>query len=374
MSRSSKWKQTRKYLLGIFLLVFFLLLFDRGLYYLIHASTKQFYKRKDFKNVFYQKRDFNKQFVNLPKGTYNTLIFGSSRTHRGIHPFYIHKHLKQNAFKIAKGKIRFKFNYYFYNEYKKYAGTPRVVIYGIDYFMFNQESDPAFLRFVTDETDAAPSGEAVGVSRYYTSGISMLLTHKTESDRLLNNVLDGLNKKINAPASGKSSAKFNVIDPFVGYGKRETMSLQKPPRFKTFPYVPYPGPEGLYFTRLLKQWEDEGVQVVLVILPEFVGTYESNFQRDRFLGEIKSLTAAYSNVSIYNYNSPETFSLSNADYFQDGGYGKTNSHLSRKGGGALNRKLVKDLRKHYRPATRGWVAPRGGVGGPTREGHMGIRF
>jgi hypothetical protein len=326
------------YVSGGLLFILLLFAFDRGLFYLVHSMEKNFYHKKDLRNIFFQKRDFNKKFLDLPRGTYNTLIMGSSRTHRGIHPFYIHKRLNQNAFKIAKAKIRLKFNYYFYKEYKKIAGIPKLVIYGLDYFMFKLESHAYFLQFVKEEEDDKTPG--------YAGGPLLLVSNKERVDSFLNNALEKWNKTFEV--SEQMGQSFKIIDPFIGYAKTEPMNTKKPPRFKRFSYEGYPGVEGVYFSKLLEEWKNDGVQVVLVYLPDYIGTYKSNYQLNRFKEEIRKLTAAYNNVSIYDYNRPDRFALDNQAYFLDGGYGKTNSHLSKRGSRVFHRMFIEDLKKHYK--------------------------
>jgi hypothetical protein len=329
------------YIAGGLLFIVFLFAFDRGLFHLIRSMEKNLYGKKDLSGIFFQKRDFNKQFLKLPKGTYNTLIMGSSRTHRGIHPFYIHKRLKQKAFKIAKAKIRLKFNYYFYNEYKKIAGVPKVVIYGLDYFMFKLESHPFFMQFV------APTEQNV---RKYDQGPLLLVSNKAQVNDFVNNALEQWNRNIteDVEESNVGNQASDVVDPFKGYGKKESIPSQRPPRFKRFKYEGYPGVEGQYFIRLLDQWREDDVQVVLVYLPDYIGTYLSNYQLDDFKAEIQKLTSGYDNITIYDYNRPEKFSLHNTAYFLDGGYGKTNSHLSIAGSRVFHRSFLKSLRKHYK--------------------------
>ena len=38
------------------------------------------------------------------------------------------------------------YNYFFYQEYKKHMGKPRVVIYGVDYFLFKITSERHWMR------------------------------------------------------------------------------------------------------------------------------------------------------------------------------------------------------------------------------------
>lgn len=316
--------------------ILFLLIFDRGIFYLIRTWESSYYKKKGLKKIFFQKRDFNKKFLTFPKRTYNTLIMGSSRTHRGIHPYYLYDQINQKAFKIAKAAIRVKFNYYFYQEYKKYAGIPKVVIYGLDYFMFRLRSHPFFMRAVADENTSGKT---------YNDGILLLWSNKQFIDSFFNDFLEQLISKVK-PGKKKPNT-FEVIDPFVGYDKKKTLKLKKPYRFKKHDYIPYPGREGIYFKKLLKDWQKDGVQVLLVFLPEFIATYETNYQLDLFRKDIRQLTASYKNVFIYDYNDPEKFLLSKKAYFLDGAYGRTNSHLSKEGAKVFNRMLIRDIKKHY---------------------------
>lgn len=326
----------KHYLVYTFVFILCLFIFDRGLFYIISAEERKFYKKKDFNLIFSQKRDFNKQFLKLPRGTYSTLILGSSRTYRGLHPLYIYKGLGQKAFKIAKAGKRSKFNYFFYKEYKKYAGIPKVLIVGVDYFMFMFRSDQWFLQFLSREDERKPN-----------NGLLLLISNKSRIDTFFTKVLDELNKRQRSRAHPGQGEIFNIVNPFIGYGKQAPFDVRKPPRFKTFKYIPYPGKEGIWFLKLLKELEKDGVTVILVLLPEYIGTYESNFQQEAFIKDIRQIKRPFKNVFIYNYNLPGVFPLSNAAYFLDGGYGKSNSHLSRKGCRVFNRMLVKDLKKHY---------------------------
>ncbi|MCP5108069.1 MAG: hypothetical protein GY950_32075 [bacterium] len=326
----------------VYALVFLLslVLFDRGLFYVIRAEEKKSYKKKDFRSLFTRKRNFNRRLLELPVGTYNTLIMGSSRTHRGIHPQYIYKRLGQKAFKIARGKARCKFNYFFYKEYKKYAGIPEVVIYGLDYFIFNLETDPNFMQYLSGTDDRKTNG-----------GPLLLVSNKPRIDAFLTNLLETFNRYQppgDSPGRKMRKGELNVIDPFIGYGKQEPFDERRPSRFERFRYIPFPGKEGVWFLKLLSELKKDGVTVVLVFLPEYIGTYESNFQREVFEKDIRGVVKPFGNVFIYNYNRPETFPLTDAAYFLDGGYGKSNSHLSGKGARVFNRLLSRDLEKHFK--------------------------
>jgi hypothetical protein len=117
--------------------------------------------------------------------------------------------------------------------------------------------------------------------------------------------------------------------------------------YKRQAYPPFPGKEGLYFKKLLDELERDHVTVILVALPDYFGSFKTNLQRHDFALHLRQLTQEYENLFFYNYNRPRKFPLSNTEYFNDGGYGETNSHLSQKGAKVFNKLLIKDIKKHY---------------------------
>jgi hypothetical protein len=141
---------------------------------------------------------------------------------------------------------------------------------------------------------------------------------------------------------------FIKIQNYTGLTLKDKELVTEPPRrFRRQFFPSFPGKEGRYFMKLLAELERDGVTIVLVALPDYFGSFKTNFQRDKFIRHLKQLGWKFKNLYVYNYNRPKRFPLDNPDYFNDGGYGKTNSHLSQKGAKLFNEILVKDLRKHY---------------------------
>jgi hypothetical protein len=94
-------------------------------------------------------------------------------------------------------------------------------------------------------------------------------------------------------------------------------------------YRAYPGKEGPYLKRLLEEWGRDGVTVLLIIIPDYIGTYETNFKQQKSLKDLKRLTRDYPNVHIYNFNRSNAFPPEREEYFYNGGWGKSNCHRSR---------------------------------------------
>lgn len=325
------------------LLVFILgfLLFDRLLFFAVRREQRAVFERQGLLSIFILKRGFYRNFFAIPRGTFDTLIMGSSRTQRGIHPYYLYKYLKLNAFRIAGAKCKPKFNMVFYEQYKKHAGAPRLLIYGVDYFLFKLKTNAPFLDRFQGQTEPP-----------YARGLSLLWANKNQNDEFLADFLESLggNDAVEAGTAGQRHRtdlppSAAHIDTFVGYRKLSPIDPQRPARFRKYGYVPFPGKEGEWFLKLLQELERDGVTVVLVSLPSHIGTHESNFQRREFMADLGRLARPFANVHVLDYNRPDRFELRHDDYFLDGGYGVTNSHLSDKGSRVLNRMLADDLRK-----------------------------
>ena len=332
MSLSISSSKIRKFIAGFFLFILFLFLFDKGLFYFMFKLEANFY----------QESDFEKRFERFVKDKqFNTLIFGTSRTYEGIHPYYIEEKLNQKAFKesyVGKGP---KYNYYFYKLYKKYAGIPKVVIYGMDYFIYSVDTDPKWMsRFDINSGD-----EKID---YFSSPL-LLVKYKKKIDNFLNNILIQLKEEMGPKISKESLQDFVDIQNYTGFRVKNKKLVTKPyDKYKRQVYIRSPGKEGDYFMKLLDELEKDHVTVILVALPDYFGSFKTNLQRYEFINHLRELRVKYENLFFYNYNRPRKFPLKNTKYFNDGGYGETNSHLSQKGAKVFNELLVKDIKKHYR--------------------------
>jgi hypothetical protein len=118
-----------------------------------------------------------------------------------------------------------------------------------------------------------------------------------------------------------------------------------PARYDRIAFPRFPGKEGEYLERLLGDLEADGVEVLLVGLPDFIATYRTDFEQQAFNDTFESLAASHRHCVFLNYDTPDRFPLSNAAYFIDGKYGSPNSHLSRAGIKPFLHVFLPDLRK-----------------------------
>jgi len=337
---SADTKGIKKYLGGFFLFILLLFLFDRALFLVIERVEAGFYSKNKFEQRF-------KRYMKDKR--FNTLIFGTSRTYEGIHPYYIEKILGQKAFKETFQGKGPKYNYYFYRLYKKYAGTPKVVIYGVDYFIYTLTSDRKYMARFDPKWMARFDIKNREKKINYFSSPLLLVEHKKKIDNFYNNILIRLKEKRSPDQESGSIQDFIDIQEYTGADlPPKKVITKRPPKFTRQFYPRSPGEEGHFFMDLLDELDRDNVTVVLVLLPDYFGTYKTNFQRNDFIQHLKTLKRKYKKLFIYNYNRPRRFKLDNPFYFIDGGYGNSNSHLSKKGAREFNNLLAKDLRKHYR--------------------------
>lgn len=314
-------------------LVLALFLFDRGLYRLIVGAENAFYRDAPY---FARFREFAKD------KTFDTLILGSSRTYEGIHPVHFEKRLRRKAYKEAYFGRGPRYNLHFYRHFKKLFGPPKVVVYGVDYFMFTAKSDKRWLtKFEPDRRPLKPFETP-----------SALLGNKKEIEDFLNDIRTALEGYIERRPV-RPNRDFLRIQTYAGRKPAAgRIKTDKPQRFPRGPYRPYPGREGDYLRPLLEELARDGVRVALVTIPEYIGTYETNFEHGRFLQDIGRLIRDFPNARLYDFNQPEVFPLTRTECFINGGWGITNSHLSKRGAELFSRMLLKKIAPLYAAAGR----------------------
>ncbi len=332
-STSSSKGGVKKATFQLLAFIFFLFLFDRLLFQGIRRGESYFYRN-------FSSYSLQDKFAAIKdKDEYRVLILGTSRTFDGIHPCYIQSKFGVKSFKeafVGKGPM---YNYFFYQEYRKVMGIPKVVIYGLDYFLFNITSERHWMkRFPAEQVD----------SRYFQGGVSLLLANKPRIDEFSNTFLNNLtNDKAHDPNYSKErdSAQMESYLGVVSPGKIDPV---EPPRFRKVRFFKFPGKEGAFFKMLLEQLRRDRVKVLLVSLPEYIGTYWTNHERDKFDRCFIKFQKEFRHVRFLQYNRPKKFDLANLSYFIDGGYGKTNSHLSSAGAEAFSQLLFRDLYRYLR--------------------------
>ncbi|MEN8223029.1 MAG: hypothetical protein ABFR36_07195 [Acidobacteriota bacterium] len=323
----------------VYLIIFTILLFiflDRAAYLVFKNISDAFYETANVSTT-------GSKISKKEKNFYNTLILGSSRTKQGLHPWYLKKYLGLNAFTRARAGHYLKYNYRYYKLFKKKHKVPEYLFYGIDYFIFNINSSERRLNKLSTIKKNSKQIKSTENYNMYFNPIhypSLLVYNKKPIDTFTIDLIDHLAE------NSDNKEKISLISDFRG--QKRTIPpghLKEPLNWKKREYIKYPGKEGKYLDLLLKELENDKVKVFFVIFPSFINVYKTNYQRELFLNDIKSIVEKYSNITILSYNMPDDFELSNPRYFRDGSFGKVNSHLSYYGAKVFNKKLCEDIRK-----------------------------
>lgn len=337
MSSSISISSFKRFGARVLWLTLFLFLFDRGLFYLTVSAENRFYRDPGFAERF-------QEFIRAR--SFSTLILGTSRAFAAFQPNAFRTTLGQEAFMEARSGKGPKYDWLFYQLFKKCAGPPKVVVYGLDYFIFQTRSKERWLgRFEGIRAGAGPF-----------SAPSLLLMKKADIEDFLADVIARM-----GPAEDKA---YRLTQDFIkaqDYAGREiapgkVVTLEPRDLHKQH-YSAYPGNEGRSFKQLLNEWGLDGVTVLLIIIPDHVGTNATNFEQERFLKDLKRLTRGRPNVHIYDFNRPGVFPLDREEYFYNGGWGKSNCHLSKKGAELFNRLLLEKIAVHYASPNKPKNAP-----------------
>lgn len=310
-------------LLSVFLLS--IILFDRLSSFLIFECN----------HIFFSDNNFEARITDhLQRNNYNALIMGSSRTYEGIHPSLLAGE-KFLPFKWGFAGFGPKYNYYFYQLYKKINNKPKAVIFGVDYFTYTLFSSPSALAELN-------TGPDMGFTLNYLAPSILLLKNKKQIDIVLKDIIGSLSPVENSPTRG-----IEEIQSYTGSKKSVLKNYkvytEKTRRFKGSAFTKPPGIEGKYFIKMLDELREDNVKIILVVIPEYIGTFRTNKFQRIFRMHLKKLKKKYENIRVLNYNYIKKFDLGDDSLFLDGGYGYTNSHLSKKGAEIFNRMVKKDL-------------------------------
>jgi hypothetical protein len=317
------------------------LAFDRLFFAAVRASARHYYASFG--------QDDYKFRASFGKGDGDLLIFGTSRTYCGLGLQILSNQLKKRIIlEAASGKSP-EYFYYFYQRHRKSFPKPKIVLYGLDYFMFWRKAWPVHLarlglgiRSKTMDLASAANAKPPLLGR-----ISRLYSKKPDLDTFLVDLLQLERGPAVENAAEKALVKNPNAIPPKGRG-RPTGAYErtfKPKSWTTYTYYPFPGEEGAHLESLLTLLEQEGVPVFLLLIPDYVGTNESNIGRFKFRADVQALAARHRGVHVLDFNRKDRFNLNDPELFLDGGWGITNCHLSTKGRAIFTRQVTRAINR-----------------------------
>ena len=269
------------------------------------------------------------------KTDYQWLVLGTSRTYEAIHPAAIERAFGLKAFKSAGRGKGPRYQYEFYRLYAPMFGAPRVLLLGIDAFMFGIRSDDPYLR----QLDRAAAPEA-GRSVFWPP--LRLAAHRREVSSAVSRILERVQFEL-TPDDPQLSV--GLMQAYTGTVPARPPSQVQPASYPTVPYDRFPGLEGEYFVKLIEACRSDGVAVVLIYPPDVIGTRRTHQDHAGFIEAIRGLLKNCADCFVLDYGDNPRFPSADPGYFIDGGYGVTNSHLSKTGAEAFAALWMPDVKR-----------------------------
>ena len=266
---------------------------------------------------------------------YEWLILGTSRGYEALHPALIRRELGVRAFKEAYQGKGLRYQYEFYKLYRQMVGRPRVVVFALDYFMFETRSDPVQLRRLSlDDRPGEPAGNSPWRLR--------LVSNRPQVEKTILRVVERVQTRFTPGFD--PDRRVEDMEAYTGDPVSHVVERPAPAEFYQADYRPYPGSEGAYFDKLVREWAAEGTAVALVYPPDYIGTHKTNVGHEAFIADVRRLVRGCPTCSVLDYADPERFPIATAGYFLDGGYGNPNSHLSQAGAALFHRVWLPDVK------------------------------
>jgi hypothetical protein len=288
----------------------------------------------------------NKLRIALQKKKVHGLIFGTSRARKGISQKILAQILKRRIHKEALAGKYPAYNQLFFRRLRPCLGNVRFVVYAVDYFIFRYRSaikEMANLRIISKEDVLNPQGNDHH-SPFSFARFSLLYRLKPEIDEFFADWLgwDTNNRDEATDEAPRGREKEKWAE---GEGK---LVLQPPPRWRRKAYGRFPGAEGQNFLELIRELSSRRIATFLVILPDYVGTNETNYEQEAFKKELRSLAARFPLTFVLDFNTPARFHLDDPSLFSNGGWGRSNSHLSDRGRLIVSRKIALAIKSRLR--------------------------
>ncbi len=303
------------------------LLFDRSLAFVL----------KHFASQWIQAREAREGSVIFEDAlNVDVLIMGSSRAYRAFDPDALSRQTGYSVRQEASKDKYIRYNYSFYKQYREYSRPPRILIWGLDYFMFAFRSGKRLLSRLGISEDAGKP-----VSDVFPPGNGRLgfLGRVSELSRIRARFQEIFFDFINSFDPGAGSAGKRIHTRHQGH----IQGIGNPKKFRKFKFPAPPGHEGEYLDAFFNLLSKDGVTVYLVMLPDYYGTYLSHASEDQYEAEWRRIAQRHDSVQLINFNDPARFDLKNHLLFKDGGFGRISSHLNYPGAVILTRHLAEIL-------------------------------
>lgn len=280
----------------------------------------------------------------------DVLVLGDSHTERVLNSKLLGNKIIQNFSDTGR---YLDLNNYIYKEYRDIFPAPEYIVLSTQLWMFKSNS---YIGSVTSLNNKKYREEFINKRFFnYSNYFNRLLHLKfnlVENGsfiseamwryglRLLKQKNHCISGQQDVFADGKNSNSIpnDLLDETRPYDRED---------YLTGEYSPYSSLNEInygYFKMLLDTFQKDGVKVILYETPEFIGSTKSISNKVHFYKDIEKITQGYSNISFVKHNDLGVDEQDPSN-FTDGGYGRINSHLSKKGATSADSEFI---RSHLR--------------------------
>lgn len=265
------------------------------------------------------------------------LILGTSHAEEGLIPSIIQNELGGSWHNLGQARRNLNFNQYWTKALIDHGQRPQTVVLVVTYHDWNEQSHPYILYPLADPARRFDVALDLAQQRYWLNPRTWFLCDQYSSTlrMMLARSLSWLKNRqptIAWKARGDGGYRQN-------YGHLKAQ--KEPESFAKYPWNVLE-PNRLAFFSIIQQWQAIGTKVIVIDVPEYLGSRLSHAEYERAWAMVEKECRELK-VVCRSFSLPEDAFLSDETNFRDGGWGYPNSHLSHKGATLFSQKLARWL-------------------------------
>lgn len=262
------------------------------------------------------------------------LILGTSHAEEGIVPTMLQKELGGSWYNLGRARRNLNFNQYWSKDLIENGQRPKTVVLVVSYHDWNELSHPYMIYPLADPAAKYEIALDMATQRHLLNPRTWFLCDQYSSSirMMLARSLSWLkNRQTIIPWKDRGDGGYRQN---FGHIKAQ----KEPEHFAKYPWNVLE-PNRLAFFKIIQLWQAAGAKVIVVDVPEYIGSRLSHAEYEREWAMVENECRELK-VICRSFSQPDDAFLSDETNFRDGGWGYPNSHLSHKGATIFSQKLA----------------------------------